>query len=198
MMPKISSIIFLVIFFAVLFADYLISKGHNCRTIEKLARMTDSEDYIWMNKYLILRMRLIGDIAFCPILGTLCCIIRGLILLGLLIAFAICLLTQNVIIFIICSLILAALFFLEVYAQNYIKLEIVWYYVDKDLMRDMKYHSDVTFVPFNVYDKALGNIIKEKEKEEEIKKEVSKKHKKCPICGSYMDGYECPVCGYKH
>lgn len=143
-------------------------------------------------------MRLIGDIAFCPILGTLCCIIRGLILLGLLIAFAICLLTQNVIIFIICSLILAALFFLEVYAQNYIKLEIVWYYVDKDLMRDMKYHSDVTFVPFNVYDKALENIIKEKEKEEEIKKEVSKKHKKCPICGSYMDGYECPVCGYKH
>ena len=184
MMPKISSIIFLVIFFAVLFADYLISKGHNCRTIEKLARMTDSEDYIWMNKYLILRMRLIGDIAFCPILGTLCCIIRGLILLGLLIAFAICLLTQNVIIFIICSLILAALFFLEVYAQNYIKLEIVWYYVDKDLMRDMKYHSDVTFVPFNVYDKALENIIKEKEKEEETKKEVSKKNKKCPICGS--------------
>lgn len=177
--------------------DYIISKGYNCKTIEKIAELTDSKDYIWMNKYFILRMRLIGDIAFCPILRTLCCILRGIILLGLLTLFVLYMLTQNVIIFIICSLILAALFFLEVYTQDYIKLEIVWYYVDEDLMYDLKYHLDVTFVRFNVYDKALENIIKEKEKEEEIKKEVSKKHKKCPICGSYMDGYECPVCGYE-
>jgi len=83
-------------------------------------------------------------------------------------------LTQNVIIFIICSLILAALFFLEVYTQDYIKLEIVWYYMDEDLMYDLKYHPDVTFVRFNVYDKALENIIKEKEKEEEIKKKYQR------------------------
>ena len=84
------------------------------------------------------------------------------------------------------------------YVQDYIKLEIVGYYVNEKLMYDMKYHSDVTIVPFNVYDKALENIIKEKKKEKEIKKEVSRKHKKCPVCGSYMGGYECPVCGYKH
>lgn len=197
-MQKIGPAVFIIAFLIILFVDFVISKGHNCKTIEKIAKLTDSEEYVWMNKCYVLRMYLLGDIAFCPILGILCCVMRGLILLGFLVSFILCMFVQNVIIFFSCILILAALISLEMYVQNYVKLEIVGYYISERLRRNMKYHSDVTIVPFNVYDKTLENLIKEKEKEEEIQKEIAKKQKKCPMCGSYMNGYKCSVCGYKH
>lgn len=75
-MQKIGPAVFIIAFLIILFVDFVISKGHNCKTIEKIAELTDSEEYVWMNKYYVLRICLLGDIAFCLILGILCCVIR--------------------------------------------------------------------------------------------------------------------------
>lgn len=75
-MQKIGPAVFIIAFLIILFVNFVISKGHNCKTIEKMAKLTDLEEYVWMNKYYVLRMRLLGDIESCPILEILCCAIR--------------------------------------------------------------------------------------------------------------------------